>query len=122
MVAKKFLTAVLFVALVPMVAAYAETYVPDPAIRVKINLGSMPWKFTRGDINGAQNAAFNDAAWGTTGIPHTWGDTLSFLNMASGGPGNGYDGVAWYRNHFTLDNAYSGKKIFVEFRGAGIGA
>jgi hypothetical protein len=122
MVAKKFLTAVLFAVLVPMVAAYAETYVPDPTIRVKINLGSTPWKFTRGDINGAQNAAFNDAAWNTTGIPHTWGDTLSFLNMASGGPGNGYDGIAWYRNRFTLDNAYSGKKIFVEFRGAGIGA
>jgi hypothetical protein len=122
MIHKKLLATALFVALASGVAAYGETYVPDPTIRLKINLGSTPWKFARLDPVGAQAPSFNDAAWNTTGIPHTWGDTLSFLNMASGGPGNGYDGIAWYRNHFTLDNSYSGRKILVEFRGVGIGA
>jgi|WetSurMetagenome_2_1015567.scaffolds.fasta_scaffold00264_9 beta-galactosidase len=101
---------------------YAETYVPDPSIRPRINIGFTPWKFTRGDPVGASTVAFNDAAWQTVGLPHTWGDTLSFLNSAAGGPGPGYDASTWYRNHFTLDNAYANKKIFVEFRGAGIGA
>jgi beta-galactosidase len=103
-------------------AVFPETYYPEQSNRVKINLSATPWKFTRGDPIGASTPAFNDAAWQTVGIPHTWGDTLSFLNMAAGGPGSGYDASTWYRHKFTLDNAYSGRKIFIEFRGAGIGA
>ncbi len=122
MVVKRLMIAALLGAMVAAIAGYAETFVLDPSIRPRINLGSTPWKFTRGDPIGASTVAFSDAAWGTVGIPHTWGDTLSFLNMGAGGPGNGYDASTWYRNHFTLDNAYAGKKIFVEFRGAGIGA
>jgi hypothetical protein len=122
MFARRLVIAFLLYAMVSSFATYAETYVPDPTVRLKINLGSMPWKFTRGDPIGASTTTFNDAAWNTVGIPHTWSDTLSFLNQAAGGPGPGYDASTWYRCHFTLDNAYSGKKIFIEFRGAGIGA
>jgi hypothetical protein len=100
----------------------AETYVGEPSNRVKINLGATPWKFTKSDPANAQNPTFNDAAWQTVGIPHTWGDTLSFLNSAAGGPGPGYDAITWYRKKFTLDNSYAGRKVFIEFEGAGIGA
>ena len=31
-------------------------------------------------------------------------------------------GVCWYRKHFTLDSAYSSRKVFVEFEGAHVGA
>ena len=95
---------------------------PDPSIRLKINLGATPWKFNIGDPVGASTVAFSDAAWTTVGIPYTWADMQSFLNMASGGPGNGIGAIVWYRKHFTLDNAYSSRKIFVEFEGAHIGA
>lgn len=102
---------------------FAETYLPEPSSRVRINLGATPWKFIKSSPSGGpQDPGFNDASWQTVGIPHTWGDTLSFLNMSAGGPGPGYDAVTWYRKHFTLDEAYEGRKIFVEFRGAGIGA
>ena len=102
---------------------FTETYVGEPNNRVKINLSATPWKFIKADPTGSpQTPAFNDAGWQTVGIPHSWGDTLSFLNVAAGGPGDGYDAVTWYRHKFTLDNSYSGKKIFIEFRGAGIGA
>ena len=46
----------------------------------------------------------------------------SFLNQASGGgDGSMEGGPFWYRKHFTLDNAYSARKIFIEFEGVHIG-
>jgi beta-galactosidase len=96
----------------------SETYVPDPGIRLKINLGATPWKFTKGDPINAQTVALNDAAWRTVGIPYTWDDSCSFLNMGAGGPDANLSTVTWYRKHFTLDNGYSTRKIFVEFEGA----
>ena len=32
-----------------------------------------------------------------------------------------FGGNVWYRKHFTLDNSYSGRKVFVEFQGVHIG-
>ena len=100
----------------------AETYSPEPSNRVKINLGATPWKFKIGDAIGAETPSLNDAAWQTVGVPYHWGDMLSFTNDGTGGPGTGYYATAWYRKHFTLDNAYAGRKIFVEFEGAAVGA
>ena len=103
-------------------ACYAETYAPEPCNRVTINLGATPWKFTKTDPVGAQNAAFNDAAWKDVGIPHTYDDTGTFLNMSMGGnDGTIMPGNVWYRKHFTLDAKYSDRKIFVEFEGAHVG-
>jgi beta-galactosidase len=33
-----------------------------------------------------------------------------------------YEGYSWYRKHFTLPNAYNGRKIFLEFEGANVTA
>jgi hypothetical protein len=101
----------------------ADTYAPEQGNRVKINLGATPWKFAKGDIANAQLPATSDATWSTVGIPHTWSDTESFNNQSGGGAtGSMYGGVSWYRKHFTLDSGYSGRKIFVEFEGAHLGA
>jgi beta-galactosidase len=120
--AKK-ICAAAFVALLMIVVCFAETYTGEPNNRIKINLGATPWKFIMSDPPGAQNATgVNEGPWATVGIPHTWSDTLSFLNNAASTSGPGYNATTWYRKHFTLDNSYSGKKIFIEFRGAGVGA
>jgi hypothetical protein len=122
MIAKILLPAIV-VLLLTKTVCFGELYNGEPNNRVKITMSATPWKFTKSDPPGSpQTPAFNDAGWQTVGIPHSWGDTLSFLNMAAGGPGDGYDAITWYRHKFTLDNSYSGKKIFIEFRGAGIGA
>jgi beta-galactosidase len=94
---------------------------PATGNRVKINFGATPWKFNRGDANGAQTIAFNDAAWASVGLPHTWNDNDIFVNMAGGGPAPNMGGLAWYRKHFTLDQKYSNRKIFVEFEASHIG-
>jgi beta-galactosidase len=119
---RKAVAALSAILLFSFAAALAETYSPEPSNRVKINLGASEWKFKSGDVNGAQTMAFNDASWLSVGVPYHWGDMLSFLNDGTGGPGNGYYATVWYRKHFTLNNAYAGRKIFVEFEGASVGA
>jgi len=100
---------------------FAETYYPEASNRVKINLGETPWKFIKSDPSNAQTATYNDAAWSNVGIPHTWNENDVFINASAGGPGNGMDGICWYRKHFTLDNSYQGRKVFVEFEASHIG-
>jgi len=34
-------------------------------------------------------------------------------------PSGTYYGRAWYRKHFTIDAAYGGRKVFLEFQGIG---
>jgi len=69
------------------------------------------WKFTLGDTAGAQAPAFDDAAWSAIGLPHSFSMPY-FLSDRF------YVGYGWYRKHFTVPPAWSGKRLFVEFDGA----
>ncbi len=119
---KNILVSLAVVLLVMAAAGYSETYTGEASNRVKINLGETPWKFVKADPPNAQSAAVSDAAWKDVGIPYTWCDSESFLNEPSGGnDGEMEGGPFWYRKHFTLDNKYADKKIFVEFEGVHVG-
>jgi hypothetical protein len=121
---KKMLVSVSMVLLISGWACYADTYTGETSNRVKINLGQTPWKFIKSDpANTPQAPAYNDAGWKDVGIPHCWNDTDTFINQVSGGgDGSMYGGTNWYRKHFTLDNAFAGRKIYIEFEGAHVGA
>ena len=57
------------------------------------------WKFTKGDIPGAQDPSFDDSKWETVSTPHTFNDVDSFrviIDHSSGDRGT-YKGVSWYR-------------------------
>jgi beta-galactosidase len=109
-------TAIAFVVLVaallvPAGPAMAATYTPpDLRNRVDLNTG---WKFNKGDVAGAEQAGFNDAAWSSVSTPHTW-------NAADGSDGgsNYYRGIGWYRRHYTVPSAYAGKQLYLQFAGA----
>jgi beta-galactosidase len=106
-----------------VIVSLAETYTPEPSNRITINLGETPWKFTKGDALNAQTTGLNDAGWKDVGIPHCWNDTDTYINQGSGGgDGSMLGGICWYRKHFTLDNQYAGRKIFIEVEGAHVGA
>ena len=121
MISKTFMSMLIAAALAAM-ACHAETYVPEPSNRVKINLGATPWKFTKGDPANAQAMSYPaETGWKTVGIPHCWNENDTYVNSADGVSG-AYAGMGWYRKHFTVDNAYAGRKIFIEFEGAHIGA
>ena len=118
---KGFAAAALFVLAFAIVAANTAAYAQDQGNRVKINFGATPWKFYRGDAINGQGITTNDASWTTVGIPHTWNENDIYINTAAGGPGANMGGLSWYRKHFTLDQSYSNRKIFVEFEASHIG-
>ena len=68
------------------------------------------WRFIKTDITNAESIGFDDGKWEVVSLPHG----LEYLPMEASGSIN-YQGVVWYRKHFTPDNALQGKKIFLHF-------
>jgi beta-galactosidase len=77
------------------------------------------WKFIRQDVTGAENPGFNDSAWTTVSLPHTYNDADSYtvLISHSGGDHGAWSGITWYRKHFKLPAGAKGGKVFLEFEG-----
>jgi len=82
------------------------------------------WRFTRGDITGAEQPTFDDSRWERVSVPHDWaikgpfGSEFDLQNVAvtqngekeaslkTGRTGGlPYIGVGWYRTTFTLPAA-----------------
>ncbi len=63
-------------------------------------------------------AAFDDQAWDLVGVPHCYNDLDTFQNANASAT---FQGIGWYRNHFKLDAAARGTKIFLEFLAVNIG-
>ncbi len=61
------------------------------------------WHFSTGDNPEYLNPKFDDKKWTLIDVPDYW-ESQGF---------DGYDGVAWYRVHFTLDKKLSGDSVYV---------
>lgn len=68
------------------------------------------WRFYRGDAATAGNSICNDKEWDIVSLPHT----VQLLPAAASG-GKNYQGVAWYRKYFRLDNSFTGKQVWLHF-------
>src|ERR1041385_3300356 len=77
------------------------------------------WLFSRGELNGAERAGFDDSAWRQLDLPHDWSIEGPFGESEPAGGGGGYlpTGVGWYRRHFVAPESWRGKKVLVEFDG-----
>ena len=77
------------------------------------------WRFTRGDVAGAEGAGFNDGTWQRVSVPHDWAIAGPFdKDNTSGGAGAFLPGgVSFYRRHVALAAGDAGKRVFVEFDG-----
>jgi beta-galactosidase len=77
------------------------------------------WKFIREDVAGAEAPGFNDSAWTTVSLPHSFNDVDSFRKIISHSWGDvgTFKGLVWYRKHFKLPAKLAGSKIFLEFEG-----
>src|SRR6266849_10511056 len=64
------------------------------------------WQFIRQDVAGAEAVSFNDSAWTAVSLPHTWNN----LDGQDGG-NDYYRGIGWYRKHYTVPAALSGKEL-----------
>jgi beta-galactosidase len=68
------------------------------------------WRFLLGDAEGAEATSFDDKAWPVVCAPHT-----VQLVPAEASGGRNYQGVCWYRKHFTVPADMQGKNIIVHF-------
>ena len=89
-----------------------QTYFSPQNNRTNIVLES-GWRFIRQDVAGAQNINFDDSAWSSVNLPHTWNN----LDGQDGG-NNYYRGIGWYRLRHTVDSFHAGRRLFLKFDGA----
>ena len=68
------------------------------------------WRFRLGDVADGASPALDDASWQVVCAPHT-----VRLEPADASGGRNYQGVCWYRKHFTVPADMSGKDIIVYF-------
>ena len=68
------------------------------------------WRFSKADAENAWQAGFDDSLWEVVNVPHG----LELLPEEASG-GINYQGVAWYRKHFSITEEQAGKKLFIHF-------
>jgi beta-galactosidase len=71
------------------------------------------WKLATGDIAGAEAAGFDDSNWTSITLPHAWNEDEAFKKAIE----DLSTGISWYRKHFKIAAADTGKKVFLEFEG-----
>lgn len=76
------------------------------------------WKFSKGDLTGAQAPDFDDSAWETVRLPHDWAISGPFNPQENGYAGKlPWKGVGWYRKTFALDKTDAGRRVYFDFDG-----
>jgi beta-galactosidase len=75
------------------------------------------WRFVRRDVPAARSPDFDDSAWQSIALPHTWNN----LDGQDGGD-NYYRGPGWYRRHFSIAPGDEGKEVFLRFEAASLAA
>lgn len=68
------------------------------------------WKFQLGDVSGAEAPGFDDKAWSDENLPHSF-------SMPYFAADRFYIGYGWYRKHFEVSRAWTGKRVNLEFDG-----
>jgi beta-galactosidase len=106
----------------PVSWIHANDYRPDFSVdgffdlensgRIVYNF-NVGWRFKRGNFPDAEKTDFDDSGWEIVSTPHTVELTPS---EASGG--RNYQGQAWYRKHFKLNEALKGKQVNIHFEAA----
>lgn len=109
---KLFLLLSLFISLAAAAAdAYsvAGMYPLQGSGRIIYNF-NQGWRFHLGDAAGAEATTFDDSKWQVVCAPHS-----VRLEPSEGSGGRNYQGVAWYRKHFTVPADMQDKNITVHF-------
>lgn len=68
------------------------------------------WRYHLGDVKGAEATSFDDSKWEVVCAPHT-----VRLEPSEASGGRNYQGIVWYRKHFTVPTDMQGKDITVYF-------
>ena len=71
---------------------------------------NIAWRFCKKEVVNAESVLFDDSKWEAVSLPHG----LEYLPVDASG-GVNYQGPAWYRKHFTPEDALKGMKVFLHF-------
>ncbi len=109
---------ILFVLVIVLAAACfgsilvsADTYISPGVTRETIDFNGS-WKFVKGGAIDCNKVQYDDSAWATLDLPHTWNN----LDGQDGGS-NYYRGTGWYRKHFLIGSEYKNKQLYIQFEG-----
>ena len=75
------------------------------------------WKFQRKDVKSACLPEYQDAEWRAVDLPHDWSIEGPYSEKWASSTGYLPGGIGWYRKTFTLDPAWEGRRIAIEFDG-----
>lgn len=68
------------------------------------------WRFYKGKIEGAEKLDYDDKEWSLVSLPNG----IENLPTEASGCVN-YQGEVWYRKHFTPEESWKGKELFLHF-------
>jgi beta-galactosidase len=100
-------------------AAGPAAFQPPASLRATYNFNP-GWRFAFGEAAGAEQPTFDDSAWASVSLPHTWNETdtyRAFISHSGGDQSEKMLGIGWYRKHFKLPARADGQKVFLEFDG-----
>ena len=109
---KKLVLIALLFAFLPLSAQKASVagfYPLEGSGRIVYNFNE-GWRFQLGDAQGAEAVAFDDSKWTIVCAPH-----IDQLEPSEASGGRNYQGVCWYRKHFTVPSDMAGKQVLVHF-------
>lgn len=82
-----------------------------------MELFNFDWKFKLGDVEGAEQASFEDSDWRELDLPHDFQIEMPWNKKASSQLGYKDAATGWYRKTFDANPAWKGKKLLVNFEG-----
>jgi beta-galactosidase len=115
---------------------FSAWFAAAPAVKTKTDAGSRritkiinsEWTFNylpeKSDISSVESPSFDDSKWQSVSVPHTWstyettGELHPYIrNAAESDDPYWWTGWGWYRKHFTINEKYSDRRVFIEFEG-----
>ena len=103
-----------------LLISFALALLPASGAAQRQRLSMDPgWRFTQGDLQGAEAPGFDDTGWRQLDLPHDWSIEGGPEESNPGGGQIGYfpTGIGWYRRAFQLPAGAEGKQVWIQFDG-----
>ncbi len=112
---KTFLSIVLSLFILQVEASYQPEYSTAGFYQLentgRISYSMNPaWRLYKGKATGAEKVSFDDTKWKLVSLPNG----IEYLPSEASGCVN-YQGEVWYRKHFTPEDSWKGKQLFIHF-------
>src|SRR5271157_309069 len=92
-------------------SAFAVLYSPAQSNRVELNFNTN-WLYASSDVPSGQSETLDESAFSKVCLPHANKVITHHLLVDP----SDFEFVSWYRRHFYVPAAYTGRRVLVEFR------